>query len=253
MEIGSIGSSPNERKSTSVVYLVVSAAQNGQFDWFERFCDLLPNLRSFVINNFCYQTSESLPSLCLSRYYNLLICKRVARHSTHSCNIHKVSAPDISFFSFFFLAAKIFFMATILQLKVAKRRLFEKVSLERWWCQDLDRAHIKLELGISSNTAVDWDIFCWETCEVTLENQREKFGGKGKVVQIDESKFGKRKYHCSHRVEGQWVFGGIEDSTRTRKSFLVVVDKRQKDSITCHYQSSCLYPFFNFRILESIH
>ena len=108
MEIGSIGSSPNERKSTSVVYLVVSAAQNGQFDWFERFCVLLPNLRSFVINNFCYQTSESLPSLCLSRYYNLLICKRVARHSTHSCNIHKVSAPD-SFFSFFFGGQNFFY------------------------------------------------------------------------------------------------------------------------------------------------
>jgi len=32
MEIGSIESSPNKRKSTSVVYLVVSAAQDGQFD-----------------------------------------------------------------------------------------------------------------------------------------------------------------------------------------------------------------------------
>jgi len=33
--------------------------------------------------------------------------------------------------TFFFFATKIFFMATILQLKVAKRQLFEKVSLER--------------------------------------------------------------------------------------------------------------------------
>ena len=37
-----------------------------------------------------------------------------------------------------------------------------------------------------------------------MENS-ELVGGEGKVVQIDESKFGKRKYHRGHRVEGQWV------------------------------------------------
>lgn len=38
-----------------------------------------------------------------------------------------------------------------------------------------------------------------------------KLGGPGKTVQIDESKIGKRKYHRGHHVEGQWVFGGIEE------------------------------------------
>ena len=36
------------------------------------------------------------------------------------------------FIIIFFFDDQIFFLATILQLKVAKRRLFEKVSLERW-------------------------------------------------------------------------------------------------------------------------
>lgn len=48
---------------------------------------------------------------------------------------------------------------------------------------------------------------------VTLMDSKDKLGGVGKTVQIDESKFGKRKYHSRHRVEGQWVFGGIEDDT----------------------------------------
>jgi hypothetical protein len=30
------------------------------------------------------------------------------------------------------------------------------------------------------------------------------------IVEVDESKFGKRKYHRGHRVEGVWVIGGVE-------------------------------------------
>ena len=29
-------------------------------------------------------------------------------------------------------------------------------------------------------------------------------------MEIDESKFGKRKHNRGHSVEGQWVFGGVE-------------------------------------------
>ena len=38
----------------------------------------------------------------------------------------------------------------------------------------------------------------------------EKLGGTGKIVEIDESKFGRRKYHWGHHVDGQWIFGGYE-------------------------------------------
>ena len=61
----------------------------------------------------------------------------------------------------------------------------------------------KHELGLAESTGVDWDSFCREVCEITLLENGEKLGGYGKVVQIDESKFGKRKYHRGHHVEGQ--------------------------------------------------
>ncbi|GFR28436.1 nuclease HARBI1 [Trichonephila clavata] len=38
----------------------------------------------------------------------------------------------------------------------------------------------------------------------------EKIGGEGKIVEVDESQFGKRKYNRRHAMEGQWVFGGVE-------------------------------------------
>lgn len=51
-----------------------------------------------------------------------------------------------------------------------------------------------------------------------------KIGGKGLYVEIDESKFGRRKYYRGHHVDGQWVFGGIQRNNG--RMFLVPVKKR---------------------------
>jgi len=52
-----------------------------------------------------------------------------------------------------------------------------------------------------------------------------KVGGPGIIVQIDESKFGKRKYNRGHKVQGVWVVGGVE-LTEQRKLFAVSTDNR---------------------------
>ena len=96
----------------------------------------------------------------------------------------------------------------------------EVIKFTYWWCQGLDQWQIKLQLGVESHTAVDWDMFCQELCKVTVFVRWERLGGPEKVVQIDESKIGKRKYHRGH-VEGQWVFGGIEQDYQ--KFFIVTV------------------------------
>ena len=54
---------------------------------------------------------------------------------------------------------------------------------------------------------------------MTMLQKIDKIRGPGKTVQIDESKVGKRKYHRVHRVEGQWVFGGIEEDTVPENAF----------------------------------
>ncbi|KAK4290150.1 hypothetical protein Pmani_036937 [Petrolisthes manimaculis] len=66
-------------------------------------------------------------------------------------------------------------------------------------------------------------IFTW-----SLKRQG-KIGGKDMIVEIDESKFGKRKYNVGRIVEGQWVFGGI--CRETKSTFLVPVEKRDKDTL----------------------
>lgn len=107
--------------------------------------------------------------------------------------------------------------------------LEEILKLTYWWCQDLEQSQITHELGQTRGTGVDWDSFCREVCEITMFDSSQKIGGEGKVVQIDESKFGKRKYHRGHHMEGQWVFGGIE--LESRKCFMIAVDKRDEATL----------------------
>ena len=67
--------------------------------------------------------------------------------------------------------------------------------------------------------------------EVVLVNEADvTIGGKGTTVQIDESKFRKRKKTKNgrgHRVEGTLVFGGVEKgggALDNNKYFCVVVE-----------------------------
>ena len=58
-----------------------------------------------------------------------------------------------------------------------------------------------------------------------VEEDEGQIGGKNGIVEVDESKFGKRKYHRGHHVEGAWVVGGVEQAAE-RRVFAEVVEKR---------------------------
>jgi transposase-like protein len=62
-----------------------------------------------------------------------------------------------------------------------------------------------------------------------VEASSQKIGGPNKIFEIDESKFGRRKYNRGHPVQGQWVFGGVErESGRT---FFVPVPDRSAETL----------------------
>ncbi len=76
----------------------------------------------------------------------------------------------------------------------------EIIKFTYWWSFGITQDQIRVQLSLGSRTVVDWFMFCKE-------------GVEGKIVEIDESKVGKRKYHRGHYVEGQWVFGGIKQGS----------------------------------------
>jgi hypothetical protein len=63
-----------------------------------------------------------------------------------------------------------------------------------------------------------------------LMARQEKIGGNGMIVEIDESKFGKRKYNRGHRVEGVWILGMIE-KTGQKRIRLVTLKDRSKTTL----------------------
>jgi len=83
---------------------------------------------------------------------------------------------------------------------------------------------MKQQLRLAHQTLTDWSSFCREVTYDAMVVRKVKLGGYGHTVEIDESKFGRRKHHRGHRVEGQWVFGGYE--RETGNCFMVPVENR---------------------------
>ena len=100
------------------------------------------------------------------------------------------------------------------------------VMLTYFWIHRAPPAFIRRELEIGSpNTLVDWLNFAREVCVSVVERESEPIGGPGTIVEIDESKFGKRKYNRGRKVDGAWIFGGIERGN-PEHCFLVRVPDR---------------------------
>lgn len=84
--------------------------------------------------------------------------------------------------------------------------------------------------GLSPNTVTEYMNHFRELIADSLDEVEIKVSGDGVVVEIDETKLGKRKYHRGHRVEGVWVLGGVE-RTSERKVFLTVVADRSAQTL----------------------
>ena len=92
----------------------------------------------------------------------------------------------------------------LVDCKVPLETVLELIYL---WSQGFTHSEVMHELKLSTKTLTEWFLFFHEACIYSVMEASQATGGNGVEVEFDESKFGKRRYHCGHRFEGQWVFG----------------------------------------------
>ena len=107
------------------------------------------------------------------------------------------------------------------------------IELLYWWTIKLPVTQAAHECQISEATAIFYfKIFRNMCLELTVGG--EKIGGPGVIVEIDEMKLGKRKFHRGRRIEGQWCFGGIErreDKDAPIRCFIIPVENRTRETL----------------------
>ena len=107
----------------------------------------------------------------------------------------------------------------------------EIMEIGYYWLAGVQRNTLMTITGHSPNTITDYIQFYRELVCATLDDEESDamIGGPGIRVQVDESKFGKVKYHRGHRVDGVWVIGGVEE-TEERRMFLKRIRVRNSDT-----------------------
>ena len=86
----------------------------------------------------------------------------------------------------------------------SKLTLLEIILLTYDIMQKVLSKAIQNEHQIEQQTACDQFHFCREVVLDFIESKSKMIGGEGKVVEINESKFRKRKYHLCERPVGVW-------------------------------------------------
>lgn len=156
-------------------------------------------------------------------YYNQRLCpdcniEMVFYNSSHSfrcpkkgCN-RKISMKSNSFFS------------------RCRLKSCEVMHIGYMWLSKASNDTAIIHTGKNKETICVYYKYFRELISKNITLEDTKIGGDGVIVELDESKLGKRKYNRGHRVEGVWVFGGVE-RTPERRTFFVPVETRDAETL----------------------
>ncbi|PSN30295.1 hypothetical protein C0J52_25555 [Blattella germanica] len=103
----------------------------------------------------------------------------------------------------------------------SKLTIVEIVILLYYWVKETPRKMVEREMKLDSKTVSDWYNFCREVCGITLEMRVGRIGGKGHIVELDDSIFGKKEVG---EGEKEKCLIGIVDH-ETNECFVVPVDE----------------------------
>ncbi|KAH7819370.1 uncharacterized protein MONOS_9251 [Monocercomonoides exilis] len=88
-------------------------------------------------------------------------------------------------------------------------------------------------IGINRNTVAFWASVLRVVCMKIWNSKQIHIGGKGKIVEIDEAVWRRRKCRRGRRKEQIWLFGGVErlDGGGAGPRFVIIVPNRTKETL----------------------
>lgn len=111
----------------------------------------------------------------------------------------------------------------------SKLKMTTIMILTYLWVLHLPMHYICLQAKVNDNTVTEWIQFCRDVClEICIGNS-EIIGGPDVVVEVNESKFGRRKFSHGQKGNGKWVYCGVERVSK--KAFFKIVECQSKDDL----------------------
>ena len=98
------------------------------------------------------------------------------------------------------------------------------------WLAKSSSTTIQALTGHSEHTISDYRRHIMQLVGSSLDDEDTTIGGPEIIVEVDETKLGKRKYNRGHRVKGVWLLVGVERTERT-KAFMISIEKRDSDTL----------------------
>jgi IS1 family transposase len=100
-----------------------------------------------------------------------------------------------------------------------------------YWLAKASNIQIETFTGVCDQAVTSFVRFLRQLVADMLDEIDYVIGGEGSIVEIDETKLGKRKYNRGHRVDGVWILVGVE-RTAERKVFMRIIEKRDSETLT---------------------
>jgi hypothetical protein len=104
------------------------------------------------------------------------------------------------------------------------------LSLAYWWLLKLPQKSIETVTNCDSKTVQAYLGYFRQLVGQSLDDEDCQIGGHNIVVEVDESKFSRRKYNRGHAVDGAWILGGVE-RTDAKRLFLTQVPDRSASTL----------------------
>ena len=79
--------------------------------------------------------------------------------------------------------------------------------------RSLTNVEVSALVGVSTKAVGEWRTMLSNAVADWFLRNSSPLGGPGKVVEVDEAKFGKRKFSRGSYREGMWVLGGVDRET----------------------------------------